>query len=62
MKKTMCHIAVMVMLVPCLLLFNDSEYMWPNMAGLLYVVALYMSVKYTRCGRRLFLRIYRNMK
>ena len=52
----------MVMLAPCLLLFNDSEYMWPNMAGLLYVVALYMSVKYTRCGRRLFLRIYRNMK
>lgn len=58
----MYHIAVMAMLVPCLLLFNDSEYIWPNIAGLLYVFALYMSGKYTRCGRRFFLKIYRNIK
>lgn len=47
MKYTLNIIILFVLLLPCLLVLNESEDYWINIVGLLYSVALSLAIKYS---------------
>lgn len=60
--KTLLHFTVtFLLMLPVMLVFNDSENIWLNVIGLAYILLLYILSSKTRTGRKLFLSIYRSL-
>lgn len=51
--------AMIVIAPPILLLFNDG-YIVINLIGLAYFVILFLLTKFTGCGRKAFINMYRS--
>lgn len=52
MKNVISYILVIVLLAPCLLLFNESENYGLNIIGLIYSIILCLAIKYSNDFRR----------
>lgn len=50
-----------IVLVPCVMAFNEGESFIPNMAGLAYMAVLYV-ISMTRYGKRFIRGLYRELR
>lgn len=62
MKRIFYFILVMIIILPLLAVFNGNfETIWANILALAYGYMLWALTKYTKVGKRIFLRIYKNL-
>lgn len=47
MKNVISYLLVLLLLAPCLLLFNESENYGYNIIGLIYSIILCLAIKYS---------------
>lgn len=50
-----------IVLVPCVMAFNEGESFIPNIAGLAYMAALY-AISMTRYGKRFIRGLYKELR
>lgn len=50
-----------IVLVPCVMVFNEGESFIPNIAGLVYMAVLY-GISMTRYGKRFIKGLYRELR
>lgn len=58
MKDTLCLIACMVAMLPCLLILNESGSVLPNLAGFIYVGILFL-VSRTKVAKNVLKHAYK---
>ena len=61
MKTFIHYIVAFLAIIPGLLIFNNSEAIWPNFAGIAYIILIWLVTTKTKTGRRVFLSIYRTL-
>lgn len=62
MKRIFYTILATMMIFPMLAVFNGNfETIWVNILALAYGYTLWALTKYTKVGKRIFLRIYKNL-
>lgn len=62
MKKIYYYCIATIMLIPILLIFNDNyETVHINFIGIGYLGLLYYIMTYTKKGKKLFLKIFKNI-
>lgn len=62
MKRILYLLLVMIIILPLLAVFNGNfETIWANILALAYGYMLWALTKYTKAGKRIFLRIYKNL-
>lgn len=62
MKRIFYLLLVMIIILPLLAVFNGNfETIWVNILALAYGYMLWALTKYTKVGKRIFLRIYKNL-
>lgn len=53
-KKNISKVIVLfVLMIPAILIVNESDYLWINAVGMIWAIALMMFLKYTKYGRTL---------
>lgn len=52
MKNVISYLLVLLLLAPCLLLFNESENYGYNIIGLIYSIILCLAIKYSNDFKR----------
>lgn len=60
MKRILYFFGTFVAIIPSLAIFSEGE-IWVNFAGIVYILAWCAFTKYTKAGRRLLLKVYRNL-
>ena len=58
MKRIFLHLTALVVLLPCLLLFNVSEHLWINFLGAVYIGYLAVLMNESETARRFARRYY----
>lgn len=61
MKKILYGTIAAILILPCALIFSEGETIIGNLIGIAYCCLLAALTKYTKGGRRLFLKIYKNI-
>lgn len=57
MKKIIIFIAAMILVFPCILIFNESDSVWVNFVGLAWLLILVM-LSCTKCGKKHLKTLY----
>ena len=57
-KRIILHLTAMVVLMPCLLVFNVSEYLWVNLLGIIYIGYLAILLNESDAAKRFVRRYY----
>lgn len=58
MKKIVAIVKATVLIMPCLLVFNESETLVPNLIGLTYIGCLFLHSR-TAAGTKMWKNLYR---
>lgn len=58
MKDALCLITCMVVMLPCLLILNESDSFLPNLAGFVYVGILFL-VSRTKAAKNVLKHAYK---
>lgn len=58
MKKIVAIIKATVLIIPCLLVFNESETFVPNIIGIAYIGCLFLHSR-TAAGTKMWKNLYR---
>lgn len=58
MKRIILHLTALVVLMPCLLMFNVSGEIWINLLGFIYVCYLFISWNESESVRKFVRRYY----
>jgi len=57
-KRIALHLIALVVLMPCMLVFNISEKLWVNILGLIYCCYLYIILNESDAAKRFVRRYY----
>ena len=57
-KRIILHLTAVVVLMPCLLVFNVSEYLWVNLLGIIYIGYLAILLNESEAAKRFVRRYY----
>ncbi len=57
-KRIILHLTAVVVLMPCLLVFNVSEYLWVNLLGIIYIGYLAILLNESDAAKRFVRRYY----
>lgn len=60
MKKVIAIILLSIIFAPCLLIVNESEHVWPNIVGCIYMLLLVLFAR-TRNGSRIMRAITKTL-
>ena len=58
MKRIFLHLTALVVLLPCLLLFNVSEHLWVNFIGAVYIGYLAVLTNESETAKKFVCRYY----
>ena len=57
-KRIILHLTAVVVLMPCLLVFNVSEYLWVHLLGIIYIGYLAILLNESDAAKRFVRRYY----
>ncbi len=57
-KRIILHLTAIVVLMPCLMVFNVSEKLWVNLLGVIYIGYLGILLNECEAARRFLRRYY----
>lgn len=60
MKKIIAIVLMIVIYAPCMMVVNESEHVWPNIVGCIYMLLLVLVVR-TRNGGRIMRAIAKTL-
>lgn len=56
MKDVFSFVLMWLLLAPCMLIVNESETIWPNIVGIVYIGIVFLFAK-TKVGKKLVKRL-----
>ena len=56
MKDVFSFVLMWLLLAPCMLIVNESETIWPNIVGIVYIGIVFLFTK-TKVGKKLVKRL-----